>query len=52
MNKDNKSTEIMWENYLKSIGENLENTEKKYISWCFGYGNELSKELSDLKKRE
>ena len=48
MKRINKSVENMWGNYLKSIGETLENTEKKYTSWCFGYGDQLSNNLADL----
>ena len=50
MNKKNKSVEIMWECYLKSIGENLDDTDKKYTSWHFCDNKKSADELAKLVK--
>ena len=45
----------MWKNYLESIGENEENTEKSYDFWSFGNtkeeGGNLVKLILDGEKR-
>ena len=38
----------MWKNYLKSIGENEENTEKSYGFWCFGTTEDDANNLINL----
>lgn len=51
MDSKNRSVEIMWEDYLKSIGENLENTDKKYTSWHFCDNKKSADELARLVKQ-
>lgn len=51
MNSKNRSVEIMWEDYLKSIDENLDNTDKKYTSWYFCYNKKSADELALLVKQ-
>jgi len=41
-------TEKYWDNYLKSIGESLETTDKTYSSWSFGNSNEMADRLVNL----
>lgn len=51
MESNNRSVETMWENYLKSIGESLDNTDKKYDSWCFCDNEKSANELAILVKQ-
>jgi len=51
MDSKNRTVEIMWENYLESIGENLENTHKKYDSWYFCDNKKSADELAKLVKQ-
>ncbi|MEI6856301.1 ASCH domain-containing protein [Psychrilyobacter sp.] len=51
MDSENKSVEIMWEKYLKSIGENSDNTDEKYTSWCFCDNKRDADELAGLVKQ-
>lgn len=51
MDSKNITVEIMWENYLESIGENLEDTNKKYDSWHFCDNKKSADELAILVKK-
>lgn len=51
MNNKNNSVEILWRNYLNSIGENENTTKLKYDSWSFGDNKELADELVDIVVR-
>jgi len=51
MESKNRTVEIMWEDYLKSIGENLDNTDKKYDSWYFCDNKKSADELAKLVKQ-
>jgi len=42
--------EIMWENYLKSIGESVATTEKTYDSWHFCDNEKDANHLAQLTK--
>lgn len=42
------SANIMWENYLKSINEPIESSEKSYEAWAFGADAESANALSAL----
>lgn len=44
------SVDYMWENYLKSIGENRNNTKKQYTTWYFGGNQKDADELAELVK--
>ena len=48
MNNKSNSVEILWRNYLNSIGENENTTKLKYDSWSFGDNKELANELVDI----
>lgn len=50
MEKEHKSVKEMWQNYLNSIGENINNTTKKYTSWYFCDNEKSANELADLVK--
>ncbi len=43
-----ESIKQMWENYLKSIGENTSNTDKEYTAWYFCDNEQDADELSEL----
>ncbi len=45
---EDKSIKIMWENYLKSIGETIENTDKTYEAWHFCNDKETANKLAEL----
>ena len=45
---NNKTVENMWQEYLKTIGESSESTNKVYTSWCFGGANDVADELARL----
>ncbi|PAB57424.1 RNA-binding protein [Anaeromicrobium sediminis] len=55
MRKEHKSVEEMWKLYLKSIGEQIKNTDKSYTSWYFcdneKSANDLAKLVKDKVKR-
>jgi len=51
MNNKSNSVEILWRNYLNSIGENENTTKLKYDSWSFGDNKELADELVDIVVR-
>ena len=42
------SIEKMWNDYLKSIGESIEETEKKYTYWHFEVTEESANKLANL----
>lgn len=50
MDKVHVSVENMWEDYLSSIGESVENTNKSYDSWYFCDSEESANELAVLVK--
>ncbi|EDS76547.1 conserved hypothetical protein [Clostridium botulinum C str. Eklund] len=45
MKKSNKTVEKIWRDYLKSTGEDIKNTEKKYSAWSFGQDSDELLEL-------
>ena len=45
---ENNSVDIMWKKYLKSIGENEEDTNLSYTSWYFGGDKQIADELAEL----
>lgn len=51
MLQENKSVKEMWENYLISIGDDIDNTNKKYISWHFCDNEEDANSLAELVKQ-
>lgn len=51
MEKEHVSVKTMWENYLKSLGENIENTDKSYTSWYFSSNKENANNLAKLVKQ-
>ena len=51
MNNKNNSVDILWRNYLNSIGENENTTKLKYDSWSFGDNKELADELVEIVLR-
>lgn len=51
MKNEHKSVNEMWENYLNSIGEDTENTDKKYFSWHFCDNEKDAYELAELVKK-
>ncbi|KNF09457.1 hypothetical protein CLPU_3c02360 [Gottschalkia purinilytica] len=52
MIEENNSVQKMWEDYLKSIGENVNNSTKKYTSWHFCDNEKDANELANLVKEE
>ncbi len=48
MEKQHKSIEEMWNNYLIKIGEDKNSTDKKYEAWYFGNNEEMANELGEL----
>lgn len=51
MSKVDNSVDYIWENYLKSLGENRNNTDKQYSTWCFGSNKKEAAELAELVKK-
>lgn len=51
MTQEHKSVKKMWENYLISIGDNIVDTDKKYISWHFCDNEEDANNLAELVKQ-
>lgn len=51
MLQEHKSVKEMWENYLISIGDNIVDTNKKYISWHFCDNEEDANNLAELVKQ-
>jgi len=51
MNNKNNSVDILWRNYVNSIGENENTTKLKYDSWSFGDNKELADELVEIVLR-
>ncbi len=45
---EHESIKQIWENYLASIGENLNNTYKKYTAWHFCDNEQDANELAEL----
>lgn len=48
MNNKSNSIDILWRNYLNSIGEDENTTKLIYDSWSFGDNEELANELVEL----
>lgn len=48
MSTEHGSVERMWHEYLKSVGEDVNLTAKKYSSWHFGRAPEVADELVGL----
>jgi uncharacterized protein YhfF len=46
--EENKSVKKMWEDYLMSINETVEMTEKKYEAWSFCHDEKNANELAKL----
>lgn len=51
MSKVDNSVDYIWENYLKSLGENRNNTAKQYSTWYFGSNKKEADELAELVKK-
>jgi len=51
MEQEHKSVKKMWEDYLKSIGEDSKSTEKNYDSWYFCDNEKDAHELAELVKQ-
>lgn len=51
MEQEHKSVKKMWEDYLKSIGEDGKSTEKNYDSWYFCDNEKDANELAELVKQ-
>lgn len=45
------TVETMWEDYLKSIGESIVQSDKTYEAWHFCNNENDANELADLTKR-
>lgn len=45
---EHESVQQFWKSYLESIGENPENTNKKYSAWYFCDNEQDANELADL----
>lgn len=45
---EHESIKLMWEDYLKLIGENPNNTSKKYTAWHFCDNEQDANELAEL----
>jgi uncharacterized protein YhfF len=50
MDKEHISVKKMWEAYLISIGEKIENSNKNYTSWFFCNNEKSANELAKLVK--
>jgi uncharacterized protein YhfF len=50
--EENKSVKKMWEDYLMSINETVEMTEKKYEAWSFCHDEKNANELAKLVKEK
>ncbi|MCY6354407.1 ASCH domain-containing protein [Clostridium sp. ZS2-4] len=48
MEQEHKSVQEMWKNYLASIGENINNTNKNYTSWYFCDNEKSANDLAKL----
>lgn len=52
---EHNSVTIMWNKYLESIGESIDNTKKEYLSWHFeiteGAANKLARLVLEGKKK-
>lgn len=48
MNNVHDSVKKMWHDYLVSIGETEESTDKNYTSWKFGCTDEIADQLAEL----
>lgn len=51
MEQEHKSVKKMWEDYLKSIGEDSRSTVKSYDSWYFCDNEKDAYELAELVKQ-
>jgi len=51
MLQEHKSVKEMWGNYLMSIGHDIVNTNKKYISWHFCDNEKDANNLAELVKQ-
>lgn len=51
MLQEHKSVKEMWESYLISIGDNIADTNKKYISWHFCDNEKDANDLAELVKQ-
>jgi len=51
MEQEHKSIKEMWGNYLTSIGENINNTDKNYTSWHFCDNKKDADNLAELVKQ-
>jgi uncharacterized protein YhfF len=51
MLQEHKSVKEMWTNYLMSIGHDIVNTNKEYISWHFCDNEEDANNLAELVKQ-
>ncbi|MCT4583817.1 MAG: ASCH domain-containing protein [Peptostreptococcaceae bacterium] len=50
MAEEQTSVKEMWHQYLKSINEDVNNTDKKYISWHFCDNEKDANDLANLTK--
>lgn len=50
MKQEHKSVREMWNSYLKSIGEDINNIDRKYISWYFCDNEKSANDLAKLVK--
>jgi len=48
MEEEHKSVEKIWRNYLASIGESIDKTNKDHTSWYFGANEQSSNDLAKL----
>jgi len=48
MKEEHPSVVKMWDNFLNSIGENVEETNKEYSSWHFEITEESANKLAEL----
>jgi uncharacterized protein YhfF len=51
MEKEHKSVKIMWEEYLKLLGEQSTNTVKSYTSWYFCDNEQSANDLAELTRK-
>lgn len=51
MIQEHESVKDMWENYLESIGHDIDNSDMKYISWHFCDNEEDANNLAELVKQ-
>ncbi|PJI06919.1 MULTISPECIES: ASCH domain-containing protein [Clostridium] len=47
---EHESVKKMWQEYLKSIGEDVDNTNKSYTSWYFCDNEKSANDLAELVK--